>query len=192
MMHPDLERIASEFSETQAKIHRLAEQVDETTWITRPAPNSWSIDECVAHLNLTNERFLPLLDEVADAAPRWLNGPDGNPVIRPMRRDFAGWFLSWMMEPPVRFRLPTSAPFVPQAPASRSATVAAFDATQSRLLAKLPALDGYDLSTIRIISPFNASLKYGAWSALCILAAHERRHLWQAERARQKLQGTRT
>lgn len=185
-MHPDLARIIAEFDAAQARLQQLAESVDETTWTTRPAKGDWSIDECVAHITLTNARFVPILEEAADRAPLWSDGPEGREP-RPLRRDLAGWFLSWMMEPPVRFRLPTGSAFLPPAPASRSTTLADFDATQARLRERLVALDGYDISTLRITSPFNAALRYSAWSAVCILAAHERRHLWQAERVRDRL-----
>ena len=42
----------------------------------------------------------------------------------------------------------------------------------------------YDVSDkVKLVSPFNARLKYNALAAFRILAAHQRRHLWQAERA---------
>ncbi len=186
-MHPDLARITGEFDAAQARLQRLAEATDEVAWTTRPAAGQWSMDECVAHITLTNARFLPILDEAADRAPIWPDGPDG-PLVRPFHRDLAGWFLSRMMEPPVRLRLPTGPSFEPPAPASRSATLSAFDTTQAGLRDRLTRLDGLDITTIRITSPFNASLRYSVWSALCILAAHERRHLWQAERVHTRLQ----
>jgi len=37
-------------------------------------------------------------------------------------------------------------------------------------------------SVLRIRSPFDARIRYSAWSALRILPAHQRRHLWLAER----------
>ena len=187
VMHPDLAQATADFDAAQARLQRLAEATDEVAWTTRPTPGEWSIDECVAHITLTNGRFLPILDEAADTAPLWPDGPDG-PQARPFRRDLAGWFLSWMMEPPVRIRLPTGPAFEPPAPASRAATLASFDAVQAGLRERLTRLDGFDITTIRITSPFNASLRYSAWSAICILAAHERRHLWQAERVLARLQ----
>ena len=48
-------------------------------------------------------------------------------------------------------------------------------------------MDGLDITRIRVTSPFNTSLRYSAYSALHILAAHERRHLWQAENVREQL-----
>lgn len=187
-MHPDLERLAAELTEAQARMHRLAESVDDATWTTRPPGNGWSMDECVAHLTLTNQRYLPILEAAIDQAPTWNDDSQGRPAVPDrFRRDLAGWLLSRMMEPPVRLRMPTAQPFVPQGPASRSATVAAFDATQAAILDRLRDMDGLNIMAIRIRSPFNQSLRYSTWSALCILAAHERRHIWQAEQVRDAL-----
>lgn len=164
-------------------MYRLSESIDEDGWVQRPRDGAWSIDECVAHLTMTNSKYLPLLGEACDAAPAL-------PVqlVQPrMHRDPVGWMLSRMMEPPVRFKLPTSSDFVPQGPASKSTTVSEFDAVQARLMTLVRELEGLDPTKIRLTSPFNASLKYSLYSALHILAAHERRHLWQAERVRKQL-----
>ncbi|HET9065547.1 MAG TPA: DinB family protein [Gemmatimonadales bacterium] len=177
-MHPDLERTASEFTEAGARLHRLAETVDSSGWSRRPAAGGWSIDECVAHLILTNERYIPVLVDAIDAAPVMSEPP------APLRQDLAGRLLRWMMEPPVRFKLPTSPPFQPPSSAGRSATLARFEAVQARLTDLIREMDGLDVSRVRIASPFNARLRYSAYSALCIIVAHERRHLWQAERVR--------
>jgi len=180
-MHPDLARVASEFDEAQARMHRLAESVDDAQWVRRPAAGRWSIDECVAHLTLTNERYLPIFAEVLDAAPQL------DDASRPMRPDMTGRLLAWLMEPPVRFRLSTAPTFEPPSSAGRATTVALFDAMQARLQDQIREMDGFDISTVRLASPFNAKVRYSAFSALRILAAHERRHLWQAEQVRTQL-----
>jgi hypothetical protein len=182
-VHPDLEFLALQFAEAEARMHQLAESVSEATWATRPPDGGWSMDECVAHLTLTNRRYVPILAEASDAAPAF----DDEEPSRSMHRDLAGRLLTWMMEPPVRFRLPTRSEFLPQGPVSRSRTVAEFDAAQAAIQQQLRAMDGLDITRIRVTSPFNASLRYSAYSALHILVAHERRHLWQAERVRDLL-----
>lgn len=179
-MHPDLEVLTSQFAEAEARMHRLAESVTDQEWTTRPPNGGWAMDECVAHLTLTNQRYIPILAEASDAAPAFEEG-DTPPRLH---RDLAGRMLSWMMEPPVRFKLPTRPEFTPQESASRARTVSAFDAAQAALQQQIRAMEGLDITTIRVTSPFNASLRYSAYSALHILAAHERRHLWQAERVR--------
>lgn len=183
-MHPDLEDLTLQFAEAEARMHRLAESVSEQEWGARPADGGWSMDECVAHLTLTNQRYVPILAEASDAAPAF--DEDTGPPAH-LHRDLAGRLLSWMMEPPVRFRLPTRAEFTPQGPVSRNRTVAEFDAAQAAIQQQIRAMDGLDITTIRVTSPFNASIRYSAYSALHILVAHERRHLWQAERVRDGL-----
>jgi hypothetical protein len=181
----DLERIAAEFNDAAARAHRLAESVSDAAWLAPPPKGGWSIGECVAHLTLTNERYIPILAESADAAP--FHGEDDDAPVKPMKRDLTGWLLTKMMEPPVRFRMRTAPAFIPGGSEPRARGLAAFDASQSALLHQVEALDGMDLTTLRVISPFNASLRYSVWSALHILAAHQRRHLWQAEQLRDKL-----
>lgn len=182
-MHPDLEHLSLQFAEADARMHRLAESVTDREWGMRPASGGWSIDECVAHITLTNQRYVPILAEASDAAPVF---GDGELPVR-LHRDLAGRFLSWMMEPPVRFRVPTRPEFVPNGTVSRARTMATFDAAQAAIQQQIRAMDGLDITTIRVTSPFNTSLRYSAYSALHILAAHERRHLWQAEQVRERL-----
>jgi len=183
-VHPDLELLATQFDEAQARLHRLAEQVDDEAWSRAPREGAWSIGECVAHLTMTNTRFLPLLAEAIDAAPMMEEAV----VPERMRRDIAGWLLTRAMEPPVRFKLPTSAGFIPVGTANRASTLAEFDAAHAGIRDVIVQLDGLDPTRIRLTSPFNARLKYSLYSALHILAAHERRHIWQAERAKAALE----
>ena len=184
-MFADLEAIAAQFTASAARAQQLAESVSDAAWSVPPPRGGWSVGECIAHLTLTNERYLPILAESADAAP--FHEQDDDTPVRPMKRDLTGRLLTWMMEPPVRFRMRTAPAFVPGGAGSRAATMAAFDASQAALLRQVEALDGMDLTTLRVISPFNPSMRYSVWSALHILAAHQRRHLWQAERVRDRL-----
>ncbi len=182
-MHPDLQHLSLQFAEADARMHRLAESVNDREWGVRPASGGWSIDECVAHLALTNQRYVPILAEASDAAPAF----DDGAIPAHLHRDLAGRFLTWMMEPPVRFKVPTRAEFTPLGTVSRARTMAAFDASQAAIQQQIRAMDGLDITRIRVTSPFNTSLRYSAYSALHILAAHERRHLWQAENVREQL-----
>jgi hypothetical protein len=58
-----------------------------------------------------------------------------------------------------------------------------FDGYQRRLVELLAEANGLALSKLKK-SPFNANVRYSVYSAFRIIAAHERRHLWQAEQAR--------
>jgi hypothetical protein len=58
-----------------------------------------------------------------------------------------------------------------------------FVESQEILVDCLRAADGVALDRATLISPFNRRLRYNLLSAFAILAAHERRHLWQVEQA---------
>jgi hypothetical protein len=163
-VHQSLQAIVDELREVGASLDRMVEQDDiPALWTERPTPQSWSASEAIAHLTITTRRFLPIFAEVVDAAP-----VDGVPEV--MKMDLAGRLLVQMMEPP---RVAEPADKV----------VADFHASQRDLIESIGNMDGLDITSIRIASPFRSSMKYTVYSALRILAAHQRRHLWQAEHA---------
>lgn len=163
-----LEALDSELAEVRERVHRLPPD----RWHRRPAPERWSAGEHVVHLTLTTRAFLPLLEEALGKAPAGTG---------PFRRDLIGWMLGRMIEPPSRFRVKTTAPFVPSAEEPREAALREFDASQDELSALLRKAAGRALDRVKIVSPFDGRVRYNAWSALRILAAHQRRHLWLAE-----------
>jgi|CXWL01.1.fsa_nt_gi hypothetical protein len=187
-MHPDLTIVTDQLLAAQAEIHRLAESVDERTWVTRPAPSSssWSMSECIGHLTLTTEAFLPAMREQ-------LQRPESRARRAPakMRRSFLAWMLSRALEPPARQKYPTTTAFVPDEAMSKAETLAEYDRSQDALLAMIRLGDGIDLTRIRLVSPFDPRLHYSFFSALHIAAAHQRRHIAQAIKARDRLAAAR-
>lgn len=175
-MHQQLEALAVEFLEALDRLHALAGAVAAEEWPYRTAPGRWSVAECVAHLNLTSEAFLPLLRPAVAAAAAL-----GPMVAGRHRHSPVGWLLWRTMGPPVRVRVRTPAPFVPAATAPAEVLVADFERHQDALMALLRAADGHPLHRVRITSPFNARVRYNLYSAFALLARHQHRHLWQAE-----------
>ena len=169
---PQLQALETELAEARERVHRLARGLSEEQWRRRPAPERWSIGEHVVHLVLTTRAFLPLLAEALGKAP----AGEG-----PYRRDFLGWLLGRMLEPPVRMRVKTTAPFVPSAAGPMDEALRDFDASQDELATLLGRASGLALDRVKIVSPFDGRVRYNVWSALRILTAHQRRHLWLAE-----------
>ena len=85
------------------------------------------------------------------------------------------------MEPPSRFRIKTTAPFVPAAIESREKVLDTFDALQDALRGCVRETHGLDLGRLRLASPFNSRLRYNLYSCLRLIPAHQRQHLVQAE-----------
>jgi len=175
-LQPQLAVIAEELLAALDRLHALARKVPLEQWSRRRNPARWSVSECVAHLNLTSEAYLPLLQRgVVEARELDRPGPSR------YRRDVAGWLLWATMGPPVRIRTRTTAAFIPAALATPDALVAEFERWQDALMAVLHAASGLPLGEVRIASPFNPRLRYNLYACLTILARHQHRHLWQAE-----------
>jgi hypothetical protein len=181
-MHPRLQEIADEFTAASTRLQRLVQTVPAAEWPRRPAPGRWSVSECVAHLNLTSKAYLPLLrDGLARARAIGARAP------RRYRRGFVGWLLWKATGPPVRARVRTSAPFLPEVPTDVAALVAEFDRLQHEQLGCLRDADGLPIDRVRVVSAFNPRVSYNLYSAFAILARHQHRHLWQAEQVRAAL-----
>src|SRR5690606_2514807 len=133
----------------------LTDAVREELWNRRPDPQRWSIAECVAHLNLTSEAYLPILRDALDRARALNNTPP-----RVYRRDPIGWLLWRTMGPPVRFRAKTTAAFVPGAAGTREGLIRDFDRLQEAQMAFVREVDGLPLGKVRVVSPFNSKVRY--------------------------------
>jgi hypothetical protein len=146
----------------------------------QPAPDRWSIGGCLEHLNVTTERYLPVLRQAqAEARSRQLlsHGP------------FAlGFFESWFvraMEPPPRRRFRTRAGFVPPTELDRDRTVSRFTSLQDQFADRIRESDGIDLKRVKVRSQFGP-MSWSMNATFLLLLAHERRHLWQARQVRKE------
>ena len=177
-----LAAVSQELIEARTRLATLCQELDEHGWLRRPAAGGWSVGQIVTHLNATSEHYIPLIDEaIRTGRAQGLTARPGR-----LRRGLLGWALVRMLEPPYRIRTSTSPAFEPAGVASMADTRERFDYLQQELLARLEAAAGLDLEKLPVQSPFSARVSYNLYVAFAVLAAHQRRHLWQAEQTRQK------
>lgn len=157
--------------------------LDARTWAARPSPDQWAIGECLTHLNITSERFIPLIDDaIREGRARRLEGTG------PFGKGLIGWALQRFLEPPYKIKTKTAPAFEPAAVDSMAETLERFDYLQQEVQGRIDRASGLALNRLRIVSPFDARVKYNLYAAFCLIAAHQRRHLWQAEQVRSRLQ----
>jgi hypothetical protein len=181
-VHPQLDVLAKEFVEARRRAHAVAQGLSEDDWSLRPEPERWSVAEQILHLNLASGAYLPVIDEAIARGEA-----DGAFGDGPYRRDFLGWMLARLVEPPVRLRIKTTAPFVPDgvSPMAPAAEVLRdFDRCQDLLITALHRAAGLALDRIEVASPYDPRLQMNLYSFLRTIPAHQRRHLWLAERTR--------
>jgi hypothetical protein len=166
----------------EKRLVALVDRVPAEKWAERTDTGRWSVSECVAHLNLTSEAFLPRLDRALAEARKL-------PAMqrRAYRRDLFGALFGRMLGPlPVILgarigRVKTTPAFVPNGDSPPNILVAEFKRLQNELRRVIEEGDRLQLDKVIIVSPFGEKVRYNAFSALTMIPAHQERHLQQAE-----------
>jgi len=145
----------------------------------RPAPSKWSILEHVDHLARTNRLYLEAMSDAVEAARAARYRSDG-----PFRRGWVGHVLAQSMEPPVKLRMKTFRRLTPPAGLDTAETLGGFLEVQRSLVELADSARGVDLGRARFRSPLLSILPLDVGAALDLVLAHNRRHIWLAERIR--------
>jgi hypothetical protein len=175
-LHPQLADIKHQLANCSQRAQSVVYGLTPEQLRQRPA-SGWSIAECLAHLTLTTGEYLKLADRAFIDAPR---GPGK------FKRDLVGRILAWTLEPPYRMKVKTLPAYIPGAD-HLSDPLAAFFASQQQLIATLYRANGIRLDRVKVQSSFNPRIYYNLLSFFSILAAHQRRHLWQAEQVKKQI-----
>lgn len=183
---PQLADFDAQYAAIAARADALVSGLTAAQCNWRPAPGRWSIAECLRHLIAADSLYLVKMDQmIAEARAKGLTGPG------PYR---FGWFGAWFarsLEPPPRFKVKTQRVF--DIARGRDwpveETLADFGALVAGLRDRLRRANGVELGRVKTTSPAARLLSFSLGACFAILAAHERRHLWQAEQVRTALQG---
>jgi len=173
-LHPQLAGVIAEFDAATADARRLADSLDDAAFARRPAPDRWSPAECIAHLTITTDVYLPIIRDAVTRA-KAMPGARGR-----YRCDWKGWLLARSLEPSARFKIKTPPRFEPRDLGAKANVMNDFVRSQEALEALVRESSGRDLRRVKIVSPFSAKMSYNMYSCFKILTAHERRHLAQA------------
>jgi len=174
-VEPELEGYRAQFEAVLADAGSLAEGLSDGQMVWRPTPQRWSVAECLDHVNVTVTKYLPRVEAmIADARGRHLMG------WGPFRHPFVGqWFIR-MMEPPPRRKFRVPGPFAPRGDQPVATLLPEFRRLRAELLDRLREADGLDLAAVRTVSPAARFFTLTLGQCFGALAAHDRRHLWQA------------
>ena len=175
---PDLAGLVARLEVQRREARDLIDPLDPQQFNWRPGPDRWSVGQCLDHLNQTNGKLLPVLQQ-AGAAGRDRNQMASGPLrYGPVAR----WFRD-SMKP--EFTKPLRSPRIYRPAASQldMAQVAdEFDRSLGALARIIGQADGLDLAAIRAASPVSRFLRIplGIWFESVVV--HDDRHLQQARR----------
>lgn len=154
---------------------------------SRPAPQRWSVAECLDHLNAIR-KVLPAIDRtVEEAERRGLRSPG------PFHYGWLARFTVRSMEPPPRFRMRTVRMLLPRdVPLQRDDVLREFLELRDQLAERVRRADGLDLKRAIVVSPVSRLVRLPLAAYFAFLLAHDRRHLWQARQVLTDLQAAKT
>jgi hypothetical protein len=178
----DIAILEDAYAANERDARQLIDGVTEPQGVWRPAAGSWSIAECLDHLAVGNRVYLASMEPAAVRARR-----DGHLRRRPATPGlFGGWFVR-TLEPPVTWKTRAPRKIVPRESPPLADAAAAFFASHERVARFLAEYADIDLPGVRFPNPFVRAVHFSLATGLHVLAAHERRHLWQAWNVRRQI-----
>jgi DinB superfamily len=188
----DLHALEQAYAAAERDARAVTDGLTEALGTWRAEPSSWSVAECLDHLAVASRVYIAAMEpSAADALAngRRRQGPAMPGLI-------GRWFVR-TFEPPVKPRFKIKAPrkIRPRVSPPLADAAAAFLASQTELRRFLRTYAGIDLAGVLFPNPFIKGVRLSLATGLHVLAAHNRRHLWQAwnvRRAAEQAAGART
>jgi hypothetical protein len=174
---PDLRSIVNDLQKSDQEAERIARALSDAQANWQPRETSWSVAQCLDHLGRANKVYAEALHQ-AVSETRVAKKPQSVP-IQP------GWFGRYFirsLEPPPKRKLPAPKKIVPVSCISSHEALDGFLRSHEDVRAVIRDAAGLDLNRIRFHNPFIGVLRFTVGTGLLIITAHDRRHLWQAER----------
>lgn len=177
---PDLAALDDALTAIARDADALADGLTDAEAAWRPAPSSWSVAECIDHLATANRLYLVAMAPAAARAleqGRRRRGPAQPGLI-------GGWFVN-TLEPTSRRKMKAPRAIRPRSAPAFSDAMLAFRTSHDDVRVFLRTYAGIDLARVRFPNPFIPGIRFSLATGLHVIAAHDRRHLWQAWRVRE-------
>lgn len=173
-----LTAIRQGYLDARDRLHALADPLSDDAFNWKPSAKSWSIAECIVHLNTIGKAYAPAFAEAVASA----SSGEG-----PFRYGFVSRRFIEAVRPGSR-PLPTGGPMKPpptdgtQSVIDKARALDGLDRTTAELVAAVDAGVGKDLAAAKLSSPFLKLMRLPVGAFLEAMSLHALRHTEQAER----------
>ena len=181
LLPPDLQLILDDINAADRAADVITAACTEEQFHWRPRQGQgWSIGECLDHLATINVVY-------GDAIRGGIQNARARGWTRraPAVPGFFGSLFVKSLEPPVTRRLRAPANTRPGSSKGRDEILAAYHAAHDHVRSLVSDAAEIDANRACFVNPFLHVLRVRVSTGLRVIAAHDRRHLWQAEQVRQ-------
>lgn len=175
----DVQELLNALDENDRRAGDLVRDLDDERFNWRPDERSWSIAQCLDHLNVGNRVYLVPMREALTRARQ--KGAVRRGPIRP--GPFGRWFVA-NLEPPPKRRLSAPKKIVPAAQKGKAEVMEEWSRLQAEAKDLLREAAELDLNRTRFVNPFISLIRFSVGTGFQVIVSHERRHLWQAARVK--------
>jgi len=172
------DRIIAAFNDADVRARTLAADLTAEQLNWPPSPGAWSVGQCIEHLAIGNDQYLPAIEQALDQ-----RRPDHSVdeiVLRPLSR----WFLETYIEPSETTRRAKAPRKISPSPTVRPGVLDRFLRGNEHARQVVRRAGSFDVNRIRFKNPFVPFVRFTIGTGLELLSRHERRHLLQAERVK--------
>ena len=176
MLAPDLTRLLDQIDAAAADARTLTAGLTDAQANWQPGSGTgWSVAQCLEHVSLATGVYVAHFLPVAERARSG------------QHRAFAGLHPTWFgrrfvasMEPPARQKIKTFKNLVPPSSIPLATALADYSASHDRYRQLVAIAGEVDTDRVVTVNPFVRAVRMRLSTALLVVPAHERRHLWQA------------
>lgn len=180
---PDLQTLYDAMDAADEAADTLARSLTDEQFFWQPDEGRrWSVALCFDHLAVTNEMYGAALRGAVERARA-----RGWTRIGPAAPGFFGRKFVASLEPPVKLRTSAPGKIKPRPARTRDEIMRAYRAAHDDIRALVRQAASVDVNRATFANPFISIVKVKVATGFHVIAAHDRRHLWQAEQVVKEL-----
>jgi hypothetical protein len=176
----DLQDVINQIHESDRAADTLVSGLSDAQFHWQPGDGrAWSIGQCLDHLATANQVYGEAIRNSVDAARArgWRRaGPIASTALG--RRFIAS------LEPPVKHRTRSPQKIQPRSTGSRDDILRAYHESHAFVRQIVVDCAEIDVNRAKFRNPLFPLVRVRAGTGLHVIAAHDRRHLWQADQVR--------
>jgi hypothetical protein len=174
----ELAEYQQQIEKIKAEARELTQGLSESQFNWRPAADQWSIEECLSHLTMVGQWELRAIEEAV--ARGRAGGATGKGPFS------YGAVDRFIIDMTVRTKNRAAKQFTPLHGQPVTAIIPTFLHVQNMFQLQMKLADGLDLARVKVPTPISRFLRLSLGATFAQAAAHERRHIEQARRVREK------